>query len=149
MQITFTFSFFSIRVNSKFWPNFWKKKNKENFSSKERYISSVRPSKNPTIVANMSCVKFRSVKLLAKYNKVISNYKKISKIIAVDRLLDISGVPFKFSIFHVIDYSFLFHYFFSVIYILCTKFEDKMEVLRPLTLCPLAVQVFKQFNVTK
>ncbi|XP_037047175.1 putative odorant receptor 83c [Bradysia coprophila] len=88
----------------------------------------------------MSGMKFRSDKLLAKYSKVISNYKKISKIIAVDRLLDISGVPFKFSIFHVIDYSLLFHYFFSVIYILCTKFEDKMAVLRPLTLCPLAVQ---------
>lgn len=90
----------------------------------------------------MSGETFRSDKLLAKYDKITSNYKKISKIIAVDRSLDITGVPFKFNIFHVIDFSFLIHYFFSVIYILCTKFDDKMQVLRPLTLLPLAVQVF-------
>lgn len=108
------------------------------------HISRVRPSEYHTIVANMSGEMFRSDKLLSKYSEIISNYKKISKVIAADRSLDISGVPFKFQIFHVIDYSFLFHYFFSVIYILFTKYDDKMEVLRPLTLCPLAVQVFNR-----
>lgn len=83
----------------------------------------------------------RSTKLFAKYKKVISNFKIISKVIGVDRALDVCDVTFKFNVFHVIDYSLILHYILSMIYITCTKFDNKMEVLRPLTLCPIAVQV--------
>lgn len=82
-----------------------------------------------------------SEKLFLKYKKVISNFKIISKIIGVDRALDISDKAFKFNVFHVIDYSLVLHYIFSVIYIICTRFDNKMEILRPMTLCPIAIQV--------
>lgn len=80
-------------------------------------------------------------KLLAKYKKIVSNFKKISKLIAIDRALDISNVSLDFNIFHVIDYSFVVYYILSTIYITFTKFDNKMDILRPVTLCPLAVQV--------
>ncbi len=92
----------------------------------------------------MSEVKLRSDdKLFAKYEKVVSNFKKISRVIGVDRALDISDTPIKFNFFHVIDYTLLMHYMCSVIYIICSKFDNKMEIIRPMTLCPLAVQVWK------
>lgn len=87
---------------------------------------------------------FRTSKTIAKYKKIISNFKTISKIIGVDRILDIDDVAFKFNTLHVIDYLFVLHYCGSVIYIICTKFDNKMEILRPLTLCPLAIQVHKK-----
>lgn len=82
--------------------------------------------------------------LLAKYKKIISNFKKISKIVGMDRALDICDVPFKFNVFHFFDYSLVLHYIFSAIYIICTKFENKMDILRPLTLCPISVQVMNK-----
>lgn len=79
-----------------------------------------------------------SSKLLARYNKVILTYKKISKVIGLDRALDST---FEFNVFRVVDYVLPLHYICSVVYIIITKFDDKIQVLRPLTLCPLAVQV--------
>lgn len=89
----------------------------------------------------MSERKLNSCDTLAKYVKVIKNFKIISKLIRVDKALDVSDVDFKFNVFHGVDYLLVVHYIISVIYIIYTKFENKMEVLRPLTLCPLALQV--------
>lgn len=85
-----------------------------------------------------------SSKLFAKYHRVISIFKKISKIVGVDRALGICDATFKFNVFHVLDCVLLLHYICSVIYIVCTKFEDKIKVLRPMTLCPIAVQVLQR-----
>lgn len=81
-----------------------------------------------------------------KYKKIIKNFKIISKVIGVDRALDVADENFQFHVFHIIDYMFVVHYVFSVIYIISTKFDNKIDVLRPLTLCPLAIQVRKLIN---
>lgn len=85
-----------------------------------------------------------SCETFAKYKKIINIYKIISKLIGVERALDVDDVDLKFNVFHFIDYLFVFHYILSVMYIMYTKFEDKMQVLRPLTLCPIAIQVWKK-----
>lgn len=94
----------------------------------------------------MSGETLRDTELFVNYRKVITIFETISKVIGLNRALDWSDVTFKFNVNHVVDYFFLLHYIFSVIYIICTKFDNKMQILRPLTLFPLAIQVKRSNN---
>lgn len=82
-----------------------------------------------------------SYDLLPKYEKIIKIFKLISKLVGLDQALDVSDVKLKFHVSHIIDYFFVVYYILSVIYAICTKYDNKMNVLRPVTLCPITIQV--------
>lgn len=95
----------------------------------------------------MSGETLRDTELFVNYKKVITIFKKISKVICLDRALDTSDISFELNVVHVVDYFFVMYYPFSVVYIMCTEFDNKMEVLRSLTLFPIAIQVKRSNNI--